>query len=270
VNEGNLETGIRAIDILKKLMESDDKDTAAEAKAALEKLAESEKAATARRAKNALTPPDPMPAAPAFPNRIQIGGFGPLPVMPGNGNLRITMKNINGVKTVEADEGDRKITIHEDPDKGITVEITETKNGKETTEKFEAKSEEDLKKNHPKAHAEYAKYSKGNAAGIRINVGGIQVGPGVPGVPFGPALPGFRRADDLRLDAAGRLLQTIGNHVANTANDNAITGASNESREAFKKDVVELKNQLAELEKKLQAAIDEENKNQKGQDKPAE
>jgi hypothetical protein len=266
VNAGNLETAIRAIDILKNLMEAEDKDTSGQAKSALEKLAESDNAAMAKRAKNALAP-KPEPVVPGIQNRIQIGGFAPLPVIAGNGVRRISTKIVNGVKTVEADEGDRKITINEDPNKGIAVEITETKNGKETTEKFEAKTEEDLKKNHPKAHAEYAKYVKGNGAGIQINVNGVRFGRGLPGV---PAVPIIGRANNARLEAAGRLLQSIGQHVETVANDNAIKDASNDSRETFKKEVVEMKNRLAELEKKLQAAIDEENKKQEAQDKPAD
>ena len=261
-NEGTLETGIRSIDILKKLSEAEDKETAAEAKAALEKLTESENAATARRAKNALAP-KPQPVVPAFPNRIRVVPFPPAQIIGGNAARRINMKNVNGVKTVEVDEGNRKININEDPNKGITVEITETNNGKETTEKFEAKNEDDLKKNHPKAHAEYEKYGKGNAAAIQINQRAIPFRNAVP------AIPAFRRANDVRLDAVGRLLQTLGKHVETMADDNAIKDASNDSRESFKKEVVEMKNRLAELERKLQSAIDEENKKQPQKEQPA-
>ena len=267
-NEGTLETGIRSIDILKKLMEADDKETATEAKAALEKLRESENAATSRRAKNALAP-KPEPVVPAFPNRIPIGGFRPAPIILGNGFRRIQTKNVNGVKTVEVDEGNRKIHINEDPNKGITVEITETNNGKETTDKFEAKNEDDLKKNHPKAHAEYEKYGKGNVAGIQINQGGIRFAPPVPGL---PPVPGVGRANNVRLEMAGRLLQILGRQIESMermADNETIKQASNESRESLKKEVVDMKNRLAEMERKLQTAIDEENKNQPQKEQPA-
>lgn len=261
--DGTLETGIRSLDILKKLMEGDDKETAGQAKAALEKLAESENAATSRRAKNALAP-KPELAPPGFPNRIPIGGFGPGQIIVGNGARKISMKNINGVKTVEVEEGGRKININEDPNQGIKVEITETVNGKEVTEKFEAKTEADLKKNHPKAHAEYEKYGKGNVPGIQINVGGIRIGGAVPGI---PAIP---QINNSRLESTARLLQSFGRHFDNMVLDRAISGASNESRDRLKKEVVDMKNRLAELEKKLQVAIDEENKKQGENEKPAE
>lgn len=261
--DGTLETGIRSLDILKKLMEGDDKETRDQAKAALEKLAESENAATSRRAKNALAPkPELVP--PGFPNRIPIGGFGPGQIIIGNGARRINMKTVNGVKTIEVDEGGRKININEDPNQGIKVEIIETVNGKEVTEKFEAKTEEDLKKNHPKAHAEYEKYAKGNVMGLQINAGGIRLGGAVPGI------PGFPQINNSRLDSTARLLQSIGRHVDSMGVDRAINGASNDSRESLKKEVVEMKNRMAELEKKLQAAIDDENKKQEEQQKPAD
>jgi hypothetical protein len=268
-NDGTLETGIRSIDILKKLVEGGDKEASDLARTALEKLAESENAATSRRAKNALAP-KPQPVPQGLPNRIQIGGFGPAQIIVGNAARRMTMKNVNGVKTIEVDEGDRKVTIIEDPNNGIVVAITETKNGKEVTEKFEAKTEADLKKNHPKAHAEYEKYAKGNGAvNIQINQGGIRFGQ-APGLPFGPQVPGNARFNDPRLETAGRLLQSLGRHIETMSNDNVIKGASNESRETFKKEVVEMKNRLADLEKKLQAAIDEDNKKQGDGKAPAE
>jgi hypothetical protein len=66
----------------------------------------------------------------------------------------------------------------------------------------------------------------------------------------------------------GRLLQTVGRQIDIVADDNAIKNASNESREALQKDVADMKNRLAELEKKLQSAIDAD-KPKPPEDKPA-
>ena len=255
--EGALETAVRSIEILKKLMESEDNETAREAKSTLERLAESEHAATARRAKNALDPPKPEPMLPARANPIRIP-FGrplPAPVARANNVRKVQTRFNNGVKTVEVEDGDRKVKIEDDPNKGIRVEITEKKNGREVTKGFEAKTEDDLKKNHPEAHAEYEKY--GNGFGLEVRAGGA--------VPINPAVPARQRFNGMRLQSAGRVLQTLARHMESVIDDNAIKGASNESRETFKKEVSEMKNRLAELEKKLQLAIEEETK-----PKPAE
>ena len=250
--EGSLETAVRSIEILKKLMASEDKQTAGEAKSALEKLAQSEQAATARRAKNALDPPKPEPVPEAPPNRIRIPfGRVPAPVARANNIRQVRTQVVNGVKTIEAEENGRKVKIEEDPNKGIRVEITETNNGRQVTKGFEAKTEEDLKKNHPQAHAEYEKYAKGNAVPIRI--GGPMAIP-----PF--AVPVPRRADDMRLELGGRLLQSMTRNIESMTRNHIIEGASNESRESLKKQVTEMKNRLEALEKKLETAIDEENK----------
>ncbi|MCA9070080.1 MAG: hypothetical protein KDA84_14205, partial [Planctomycetaceae bacterium] len=169
--EGDLETKVRAIGVLKNLTESEDKPTGEAAKSALEELAKSEDAAIARRAKNALAP-KPQPPQPGLPlparvaPGIRIAGN----VVIQNNAQRINVRTVNGVKTIEVTEGQREVKIIEDPQKGITVEITEQKNGKTATEKFEAKDADDLKKKHPKAYEDYKKYSdQGN--GIRLRFG---------------------------------------------------------------------------------------------------
>jgi hypothetical protein len=173
---------------------------------------------------------------------------------------RIRTSNINGVKTVEVEQGDRKVKIEEDPNNGIKVEVTEKQNGKDVTEKFEAKTVDDLKKNHPKAYAEYEKYVINNAAAQR----------GFARAAFPrAAVPALQRANGTQLEMAGRLLQSLGRHIEAVANDNSIKNSSNESREALQKDVADMKNRLAELEKKLQTAIDADKPNP-AEDKPAD
>ncbi len=65
--------------------------------------------------------------------------------------LKISTRVNNGVKETEVEENDQKIKIHDDPKQGISVEITkEEKDGKDVTEKFEAKNAEELKKEAPR------------------------------------------------------------------------------------------------------------------------
>ena len=264
---GPLEATVRSIQILQNLMESKDKSAADEAKSALEKLAESGNASTARRAKSALTPkPQPMP--PALRNRIGIGAFPnrafPIPAGPafgGNAVRRVSTRITNGSKVVEVQENDRTVKIQEHPKDGIHIEVTEKKNGKDVTEKFAAKNLDELKKNNPKGHEIYKQYERymNRPEAARV-FGGV-----------GAARPAaLQRANAGRLDLAGRLMQSMGRHLESVADENAIKESSNESREALKKDIAEMKNRLTEIEKQLQKAIDADAKRKSAEaEKPA-
>jgi len=196
------EVTTRSIDVLKKLMESDDGETKAAAKAAMENLAKCDKPAAAKRAQEILNPkPEPAPEQPFPGGGIRIGG-GQIQLqmnvqaIGGKGVKRVTIKQVNGVKDIDVAEGDRKIKIHDDPNQGIKVQITEKKDGKEETSKYEAKDADELKKKHPEAHKIYEEYTKKNAGGA-IQIQGIQIGPGggiqikpgkVPAIPLPPQI----------------------------------------------------------------------------------
>lgn len=141
----------------------------------------------------------------------------------GGSSLQISKTTVNGVTTIKAVEDGVVTEIIEDPDNGITVATTKTydsSNADELKEKnpaifdylkkapqgmgevqyrfkvdviesCSAKDAEELKKNHPEAHALYEKYSKG-AAG---NIFRIEVAPGVGG-----ALPNGFRVPDFKFD----------------------------------------------------------------------
>lgn len=169
------EARTRALEILRKHFEGDIDSLQTAAQEALKKLAEGDQPAAARLAKQIL---EPKPAG-------QAPGQGGLQIGPAqiqiqvqavggrNGNVRTRI--VNGVKQIDAEENGRKVKIVDDPQNGIKMEITEKKNGKETTRKIEAKDADDLKKKDAEAHKIYEKYSK-NAGGIQIN--GIQLQPG--------------------------------------------------------------------------------------------
>jgi hypothetical protein len=249
----SLEVTVRSIDILKKLLESSDEATKGAAKAALEKVAASKRPAAARRAQDALKALEQQRSAQRFmPGGIQIAVVG--------GARRMSVRNTNGVKTIEAEEANRKVKIVDDPKQGIKMEVT-TKNdkGKESTEKYEAKTAEELKKKHPKAYEIYNKYSKQGGAfnfNVQMRVGGA--------API-RVQPRPRRVNSI--DTAARILPAWAAHLKRLASDEAIKGASKESNETLRKKVAEVRKQLEDLDKRLQKAIEASEKEKKEQKK---
>ena len=260
---GNLETAVRSIQILQNLMESKDKPAAVDAKAALEKLADSNNASTARRAKSALAP-KPRPAPAPIRNRAAVPPFGLPAGVRANGIRRIHVRTVNGVKTLEAQNGDKSVKIEVDAQGAIQIESTEKKNGKDVTEKFAAKNVDELKKNNPKGHEVYQQYERYlNRVGARFGGAGGG-GFGGRGGFGGPADP---------LATAERNLRTLNvllQRMETSADDNAIKDATNESRESLKKEIVEMKKRLTEIENRLQKAIDADAKHKSAEaEKPA-
>jgi hypothetical protein len=237
----SLEAAVRAIDILKKALDSSDAPTKDAAKAALEQIAQSEQSAAARRAQDALKAFEERQRAPAqaVPGAIQIA-------VVGGGARRVSVRNVNGVKTIEAEEDGKKVKIVDDPKQGIQMEVTGKKDGKETTDKYEAKNADELKKKHPDAYKIYSKYSgagRAQAFGMQIQVGG-----------------NVRRVVQPQrvntIDTAARILPAWARHLERMASDEAIKQASRESNAELKKKIGEVQEQLSKLEKRLQEAID--------------
>ncbi len=130
------------------------------------------------------------------------GGIIALNVQINGGGLQFKAQNVNGRRVIDVTDGDKKIHIENDPQKGIEVVVTEKVDGKEKVNKTTAKNEEDLKKNHPEADKIYQKYSQmGGAQNFRIQgfAGGIGgplpngAIPAIPGVP-GLQVPGQPQA----------------------------------------------------------------------------
>jgi hypothetical protein len=209
------EVTLRAIDILRKQYQQGDEASKAAAKGCLEKLAQSDHPSAARRAKEALEPPkQPLvvqpggvfPQLPLAPQQIQIQ----INAVAGNQVRRIEIRN--GVRQIEATDGDTKVKIVEDPNGGIQMEVTEKKNGQEATNKVSAKNTDDLKKNHPDVYKLYEKHAN-QQGGIQIQA--IQVQPG--GIPAN-LLPRpqdavreqLRKSAVNRLQQARRLVETTG------------------------------------------------------------
>ena len=206
----------RSLDLIRKLFQSEDLNTKKQAEEALKRLAESESPSIASRAKAILSPPDSpndpnVPGVPAIPLQIQGGIIQIQANGIGNGvKRRMTVRNNNGVREIEADEEGRSVKIKDDPNQGIKIEITEKKDGKEETKKYEAKNAEELKKNHPEAHKVYEEFSKqGNPIKIQAFGGPIAVPNAIPGIPAG--IPGVnpQEINKHRLQGTERALEGV-------------------------------------------------------------
>ncbi len=189
------EVTLRAIAILRKHLKGD-KAMKEAAKEALKRVAESDHESAARRAKEVLDPKPPAQRA-VFPG----GQIAPR-VNAGRLVRRVRINNgANGVKEIEVEDNRRKIKITEDPTGGIRIEVSEKKDGKETTQKYSAKTVDELKKTHPEAHKIYGKYAKQAGGGIQMRA--VQVQPRAR--PPMPLQPGEMQQRVLRKTAASRL-----------------------------------------------------------------
>lgn len=193
----SLEVKSRAFDLLKEFFEEGEKATQKAAADALAELSEG-KGDVAARAKAILTPMEEVAQAPQQQpgaggiqinpgGRIQIGQIQvQRQIQIGGNGMKIRIANNNGDKEIEAEENGLKVKINEDAAGKIKMEVTEKKEEKEETKKYEADSAEDLKKNEPEAYKLYDKYSQQNniqinRAAIQIFQGG-QIQPGVPNI----------------------------------------------------------------------------------------
>jgi hypothetical protein len=252
----SLEVTIRSIEILKKFYQSSDESLKAAAKEALEQIASSGKAAAARRAKEVLAPKEQPQADPNAPGQgiiignIPAGGIIQGRIQIGAGGKKISIKNVGGVKEIEAEEDGKKVRIVEDPQKGIKLEITEkNKEGKEETKTYEAKNAEELEKKHPEAYKVYKEYSQGQVGGIAQ----IQIAPNIVPIPVQPvpaqAAQARARAS---VDLANVMARSLLARLKEANSDEAIRNATPESKDQLRKSLEELKKEIAEMEKRLQ------------------
>ncbi len=174
------EASTRAFEILRNHAQGTDAELQAAATQTLQKIAAGDDASAARRAQEVLKP-KPSPAASdapnAIPGRIRLGGIGGEGIRirvaaVAGGAQRMSVKNVNGVKDIEVEEEGRKVKIHDDPEAGIEMSVTEKKDGKEETKEYKAKNAEELKEKHPAAHKIYEQY---NQAGGAIKIEGFRL-----------------------------------------------------------------------------------------------
>ena len=162
-----------------------------------------------------------------------------------NGKIREIEATLKVAVIIDATEQDSE-RVHI----GSKVEITETKDGKPVTRKFEAKNADELKKKHPEAHKLYQQYSQGAAGNIQLRINGQVPGNGIPriqiapfkfpGIPANPQqVPGnAKRIADLRLQQMERMIQSIQKQLELAGED---AGPAKQSLEHLKKALEEIK-----------------------------
>ncbi len=208
---GDLEVSSRATNVLGEMLNSSDDATETAASEALQRLADGDRPAAARKAKTLLNKKNGVSNMPGvaipgngFGGQIIING-GQLNIGGGGGVAvrTLSVKNVNGIKEINAVDDGKTVKILDDPAQGIKVELTQKENGKEVTKKYEAKNVEELKK-LPAGYDLYKKYvgeQGGNGIVVRA-AGGILL-PGnavpvpvpvpvpapVPAIPVQPANP---------------------------------------------------------------------------------
>jgi hypothetical protein len=190
VRSDSPEVATRSFDVLQQLFEKGDQDAKAAAKESLAKLAKGDDR-IADQAKKLLEPPPPAVDPNVLPGRGRViiaGGAvrilggriprAPIPLAPVEevavARTAISISSSigpDGIKTTNVDNDGQKVKIVENPKTGIEGEYTETKDGKETTQKFAAKDAEELKTKHPEAFKLYEKYAKHGGA-VRIDLAG--------------------------------------------------------------------------------------------------
>ncbi len=247
----SLEANVRALDILKKHLDSQDAELKKSAKEALEKIAEGPRPASARRAKDILKAHEEreklfQQQQANVPGRIQVQAQAQMI----GGQVVRRVQIVSNVKTIEGEDKNGKFRIIEDPKEGITVELTRKKDGKEVTEKFQAKNAEELKKKHPEAYEVYKRNSQ--ADGVMIQAGPVAVGQ----VQAAPAQVVRRN----NVQMAALQLPIWIQMVDRLVTDEAIKDSSKQSLEELKKKSEEARQALEKLEKRLQEAIDQKTK----------
>jgi hypothetical protein len=237
----SLEATTRAIDLLKKLLDSPDAAVRADARQALQRLAKGDRPKAARLADEALKAKEQDDAAHAAQgvNRqfnIQVAG--------GMIGRQIRVQNNNGAREINVEEANRKIKINDGNGQPIKIEVTTKVNGKDSTRKYEAKDVEELKKKHPEGYKLYKDWeNQGNPFGIRV-VGPINV-------VQGPAVP-FQLPPDHQIRVAISVLKSLHRHIDSLIKGDQVQKASPQSKAELKQAVDQLKQTLADVEKRLQ------------------
>lgn len=182
--------------ILKRIQISGTDDGRKAAEAALKELSESKLPQVANAATSAL-----KGDAEFGPGRLP-GNRRLVPQnIVGAGGVRISVKSVNGQRTIQVKEPDREIEIEDADGKNIKVTIRRTVDGKPETKEFAADDLEDLKKKDADAAALYEKYGKQNLIQVQF--------PAFPGPGANRPPRGNAPAVSDRIEAALKKLETV-------------------------------------------------------------
>lgn len=157
---GDLERTTRCISVLRQLLVSADKPTKVAAEAALKQLSENKNPTVARLAEAALPKADPKPVRRGPPRQL-----GRIQVRNGT---RVSTRVVNGQRTIEVTEPNRKLEISDLNGKDIHIKITTMAKGKPVTREVKAKTAEALKKADPEAAKLYQQFAVNNPLRIRV------------------------------------------------------------------------------------------------------
>lgn len=265
VRSDSPEAATRSFELLQQLFEQGSAADKAAARSSLGKIAQgSDRVAT--QAKKLLEP-KPNPAGPnaaiagglrLLPGgAMRIRGFGrimpAIPAAPGVVVADAKSISINigpdGIKTIDVDDNGKKFKLVESAEKGIEVEMTETKDGKETTERFAAKDADELKEKHPEAHKLYEKYTQGGDE-LRLEVGGIPAFAALRGVGARAGAPPMQE----HLEA---LLKRVEVQIAKVKEEKDLTDIDKAKLQSFERLREHYQTVLKDLEAKM-AKIKEE------------
>ncbi len=249
----SLEVTTRSIELLAKFGKSSDEPTRDAAIAALDRLARSDRPA-ASGAQEALKTLQPAPG-----QGMPVGTAGAIQIQGaqiGGAMTRISVSNVNGVKNIEVDENGKKVKIADDPQNGIKMEVTTQKDGKDVTEKYQAKNADELKEKFPEAHKLYKQYSQGGNMGmIRIQAGnGIQIVGGPVRIQPVPVPAGTVDQGDgaVSAEVAALMMKRLAGQLQALSKGDQLRGASASERDNLKKQAEQLKRQISDLEKQLE------------------
>jgi hypothetical protein len=195
---GSRESMTRALAILKKHFQTGEADVKDAARGALARLAEHRDPSAAQRARDILNPPRPVVAT----SRFGAPMFAPPVFVPPvginiNNFRRVTVSDINGRKSVEIEERERRIRIEAPPAGNIEVEVTDKQNPAAAVRRFVAKDAAEMAKIDPEMGRLYDQH-----LGPREQIGG-----GVPPIRAGNGQRGNIAIQPV--DAARLQLQTI-------------------------------------------------------------
>ena len=248
----NRERSARAVQILESMYRKETGKVKADAEAALRRVAASGSSA-ARAAREAIG--DPKVAGQAnramqrgfiLPGprgiRLQVGG---IQLQRGVGGRQVTVQRAGGVTTTTLKEKGRTAKLVEDPQNGIKLEVTETKNGQPVTQRYQAKDGADLKRKSAAAYKVYQELKKAGGpfpGGIQMRVFGG--GGGIPVVP--QAIPAGRaRQGNLAPAQAKAMLERVDKSLEKLRS----VEAESRSRKALAESIEELESLRKELKK---------------------
>lgn len=205
---GSREASARAFEIFKEHRGQGDAELQRAVNEILLRIAAAGSSTAAQRARQILNPPKPetitMPAGQQFPPPPPgRGNFGFVPAgfAPPNAFRRVSISDVNGRRTVEIDDRERRVKLSSDPAGAIQAEVSEVQNGRNITRTIDAKNLDELQRKDGELARLYQQYYQpgpGQAGGIG------------PAAPFGFIQPRGALAPG---DLARRQLESIDNMI---------------------------------------------------------